>query len=108
MTDNRKTIVTAAIVGITGLGIGIASTAAANAGNDPEAPPSKQEVAALFDRWNASLATLDAEKVANEYASDAVLLPTVSNEPRTTRAAIVDYFAKDFLPKKPQGVITES
>ena len=37
-------------------------------------------IAALFDEWNAALATKDPETVANLYAHDAVLLPTVSNE----------------------------
>ena len=36
---------------------------------------------ALFDRWNESLRTLDADKVVANYAPDGVLLPTVSNTP---------------------------
>jgi uncharacterized protein (TIGR02246 family) len=46
-------------------------------------------------------------QVADCYGPDATLLPTVSNEVRTTRAGIVDYF-NAFLQKKPQGVINES
>ena len=65
---------------------------------------SEQEIAALFDRWNASLATLDPDKVVANYAPDAVLLPTVSNKPRTNPAEIRDYFVH-FLEKKPQGHI---
>jgi uncharacterized protein (TIGR02246 family) len=61
----------------------------------------------LFDGWNESLATLDPEQVADRYAPDAVLLPTVSNKGRTTRAEIVDYFVK-FLKSKPQGTILDS
>ena len=38
------------------------------------------------------------------YAPDAVLLPTVSNTPRTTHEAIRDDFVH-FLAKKPQGKI---
>jgi hypothetical protein len=34
---------------------------------------STQEIAALFDRWNAALATLDPDKVVALYAPDAVL-----------------------------------
>ena len=34
---------------------------------------SAQEIAALFDRWNASLATLDPDKVVALYAPEAVL-----------------------------------
>jgi hypothetical protein len=37
-------------------------------------------IASLFDDWNQALATKDPETVANLYAHDAVLLPTVSNE----------------------------
>ena len=65
---------------------------------------SAQEIAALFDRWNASLATLDPDKVTALYAPDAVLLPTVSNKPRTNHEEIRDYFVH-FLAKKPQGKI---
>jgi hypothetical protein len=41
---------------------------------------------------DSALAILDPEKVADRYAPDAVLLPIVSNEVRTYRAGIVDYF----------------
>ena len=68
------------------------------------APINQQEVAALFDRWNASLATHDADKVTANYAPDAVLLPTVSNQPRTNSAEIKDYFVH-FLERNPQGTI---
>ncbi|MCS6986027.1 MAG: SgcJ/EcaC family oxidoreductase [Sphingomonadaceae bacterium] len=67
---------------------------------------STAEVARLFDRWNASLATLDPKRVAANYAKGAVLLPTVSNLPRTTPALIEDYFVM-FLKQKPQGRIDE-
>ena len=30
------------------------------------------EIKALFDRWNAALATLDPEEVTEEYAHDAI------------------------------------
>jgi uncharacterized protein (TIGR02246 family) len=64
----------------------------------------KAQVEQLFDRWNASLKTGDPEKVADNYADDAILLPTVSNKPRLTRAERVDYFKK-FLKKEPVGAI---
>ncbi|MCC2274782.1 SgcJ/EcaC family oxidoreductase [Streptomyces sp. ET3-23] len=67
---------------------------------------SKGRIKALFDRWNAALATGDANRVADLYAPDAVLLPTVSSQIRTTRAARVDYF-KHFLESKPVGRIQE-
>ena len=40
------------------------------------------QITALFDRWNESLATHNPDKVAANYAPDAVL-PTLSNRPRT-------------------------
>ena len=65
---------------------------------------SAQEIAALFDRWNASLATLDPDKMAALYTPEAVLLPTLSNKPRTNHEEIRDYFVH-FIEKKPQGTI---
>lgn len=69
-------------------------------------PITEKEVRALFDKWNSALATLDSTKVAARYAKNAVLLPTVSDTPRTSAALIKDYFDA-FLLKKPQGKITE-
>lgn len=65
------------------------------------------DIKGQFDRWNAALATLDPNKVASLYAPDGVLLPTVSNKVRTTKAEIVDYFTT-FLKLKPQGVMNDS
>lgn len=62
------------------------------------------QIEALFDNWNNSLKTGDAKKVSENYVSDAVLLPTVSNKVRLTDAERVDYF-KHFLAKKPTGKI---
>ncbi|KOC90641.1 SgcJ/EcaC family oxidoreductase [Winslowiella iniecta] len=64
----------------------------------------QKQIEALFDRWNDSLQTGDAKKVAANYLSDAVLLPTVSNQVRLTDAERVDYF-EHFLQKKPFGKI---
>ncbi|WP_372391656.1 SgcJ/EcaC family oxidoreductase [Xanthomonas sp. NCPPB 3582] len=64
----------------------------------------EREVAALFDTWNAALASGDPEKVADLYAPDGVLLPTVSNEVRASREQIEKYFEM-FLTKKPKGVV---
>jgi uncharacterized protein (TIGR02246 family) len=67
----------------------------------------KEDVQKLFQRWNDALATLDSDTVAKRYAKNAVLLPTVSDTPRTDYASIKDYF-DSFLLKKPQGRIMES
>lgn len=64
----------------------------------------KAAVASLFDAWNLSLASLDPDVVAQRYWPDAVLLPTVSNTPRTSTAMIRDYFVH-FLEKRPRGRI---
>lgn len=61
-------------------------------------------VADLFRKWNLALATLDSSKVAALYWPNAVLLPTVSNVPRTDTALITDYF-DHFLKKSPRGTI---
>ncbi|MEN4535886.1 SgcJ/EcaC family oxidoreductase [Pantoea agglomerans] len=65
---------------------------------------SEQDVANLFDAWNDSLATGDATKVSELYVSDAVLLPTISNQVRLTDQERIDYF-KDFLKKGPRSKI---
>ncbi len=61
-------------------------------------------VAALFDDWNFALSSLDSSKVVQRYWPDAVLLPTVSNTPRTNAAMINDYF-EHFVAKRPRGRI---
>ena len=67
----------------------------------------EDEVKGLFNLWNDALATLDPKKVADRYAKDSVLLPTVSDVPRTDYAGKEDYFT-NFLQNKPQGEILES
>jgi uncharacterized protein (TIGR02246 family) len=61
-------------------------------------------VAALFDDWNFALSSLDASQVVQRYWPNAVLLPTVSNTPRTNAAMIDDYF-KHFVARRPRGRI---
>jgi uncharacterized protein (TIGR02246 family) len=68
------------------------------------APISEQQVASLFDGWNASLATGDPHKVVARYATQSILLPTVSNKPRLTPAEKEDYF-EHFLQNGPSGKI---
>ncbi|GIE77257.1 hypothetical protein Aph02nite_32070 [Actinoplanes philippinensis] len=68
---------------------------------------SEQQIRGLFTQWNRSLATLDPQRVADRYAPGGVLVPTVSDQVRTTRAGIVDYF-QHFLENRPQAVIIAS
>lgn len=70
------------------------------------APATHHLVEGLFDRWNNALGTLDPYRVAACYSDEAVLLPTVSNVPRTNRDEIADYF-KHFLKKKPVGKVLQ-
>ncbi len=69
-------------------------------------PATKQLAEQLFNKWNDALQTGSAKNVAALYAEDAILLPTVSNLPRTTPAEIEDYF-NHFLEKKPYGIIKD-
>lgn len=64
----------------------------------------KQEIAALFDRWNQSLATKNPANVVANYAPHSVLLATLSNKPRLTVDEKMDYF-KHFLMSHPSGQI---
>jgi uncharacterized protein (TIGR02246 family) len=65
-----------------------------------------RQIAGLFEQWNKSLATGSPDAVADNYAADAILLPTVSNRVRHSREEIKDYFAH-FLEKKPKGSVLE-
>jgi uncharacterized protein (TIGR02246 family) len=96
--SRRAAVVTATAV----VALGTVGTVGATAGPRHEAGPTKAQIAGLFDNWNRALKTGDSEKVADLYAKDAVLLPTVSNKVRTNHAEIVDYF-DHFLQSKPVG-----
>jgi uncharacterized protein (TIGR02246 family) len=65
---------------------------------------SEHKIAALFDRWNASLQTGDPHKVVANYAEDSILLPTLSNQPRLTPSEKEEYF-EHFLADEPSGRI---
>lgn len=66
-----------------------------------------EEIRPLFEEWNASLQTGSPEKVADLYDSNAILLPTVSNQVRHNREEVIDYF-DHFLAKGPVGKIDEA
>jgi len=66
----------------------------------------ENEVRGLFELWNSAL-ELDSDAVAKRYAKSGVLLPTVSDVPRSDYDGIKDYFDK-FLINKPKGTILES
>ena len=64
----------------------------------------KEEIAALAERWSGALAAGNPDSVANLYAEDAVLLPMSSRESRMGRQEIRSYFA-EYLRRHPQGLI---
>jgi uncharacterized protein (TIGR02246 family) len=68
--------------------------------------PTPDEIARLFDAWDAALATGDADAVVALYARDAVLLPTFSDRVRTTEEGRRDYFA-GFLRRRPRARIVQ-
>ncbi|EOZ9377249.1 SgcJ/EcaC family oxidoreductase [Enterobacter cloacae complex sp. ECC445] len=92
------------MIGIIGSLMLISGTAGAATSTATCVKTDNAAIEALFDRWNASLKTGDPQKVAENYLSDAVLLPTVSNQVRLTDAEREDYF-KHFLEKNPVGHI---
>ena len=103
----RKRLVgAAALAGVAALTVGCSSAPAQSTAN-ADVKPTVEQIKALFADWNAALATGDPQKVADRYAPNAVLLPTVSNQVRSTRAEIVDYF-EHFLKNKPSGTILDS
>lgn len=63
-----------------------------------------QEIAALFDRWNSSLKTINPSKVNANYTDNAILLTALSNKPKVNSAERIEYF-KDFLSQHPYGKI---
>lgn len=71
------------------------------------APVTQAAVEQQFDAFNAAWATGNPDTVTALFTPDAVLLPTVSNTPRTTPAGIRDYFVK-FLKGAPVGQIDTS
>ena len=58
----------------------------------PPSQISEGQVRALFYLWNDALATGDSRIVAKRYSSEPLLLPTVSDTPRTDYDSIKSYF----------------
>lgn len=66
-----------------------------------------QQVEGLFTSFNDAWQTKNPATVAALFDDDAVLLPTVSNTPRTDPAGVEDYFVK-FLKSSPVSRIDTS
>lgn len=71
-----------------------------------KADVTEDEIRHLFNLWNEALATGEPSLVAKRYSKNAVLLPTVSDEPRMDAKGIEDYFV-NFLKNEPQGEIKQ-
>ncbi|KAL7539471.1 hypothetical protein ACHAWF_006412, partial [Thalassiosira exigua] len=69
-------------------------------------PAAALQVRNLFNLWNDALLTGDPDAVAKRYSREGVLLPTLSDVPRSDYEGIKDYFVH-FLEKKPLGKILE-
>ena len=67
----------------------------------------KNKILSLFEEWNNALQTGDPSKVTKLYATNAILLPTVSNLVRHSHQEIEDYVVH-FLAKGPVGLIDEA
>lgn len=65
-----------------------------------------QDITALFDKWNQALQSGDPKTVTALYATDAILLPTISNQVRHNHEEIEDYFVT-FLANDPVGTMVE-
>lgn len=59
-----------------------------------------------FEKWNQSLATGEADVVADMYSDDATFLPTVSGDFKRGKKGAAEYFVH-FLEKNPTGSIVE-
>lgn len=70
--------------------------------------PAKALIAHQFQVWNAALQSGEPDKVAALYCEPGgILIPTISNVVRTTRAGITGYF-KYFLALRPRGKIDKA
>ena len=85
----------------------VTAEARVSAGASTCARTTPTAVEGLFGQFNAAWATKNPDTVTALFARDAVLLPTLSNIPRTDHAAIRDYFV-GFLKKSPVGTINTS
>jgi uncharacterized protein (TIGR02246 family) len=92
-------------------GVLVAAPAAAHSDvpgkNQRCAPVTTAAVERQFDQFNQAWSTKNPDRVAALFAPDAVLLATVSNQPRTTPGAVRDYFVS-FLKASPVGRIDTS
>lgn len=87
--------------------VGLALAMPTNARPTQCAPISESQIKREFERFNAAWATKNPDTVAALFTPSAVLLPTLSDEERTTPAGIRKYFVY-FLKNSPVGRIDSS
>lgn len=63
-----------------------------------------EQVESLFEKWETSIRSGNAEKVLNNYTKDSILIPTLSNNIRNSDESIKSYFV-DFLKKNPSAKV---
>ena len=68
-------------------------------------PPTKAEIEKVFEGWNAAIQN-DAEKTADRYHDDAVLLSTLKDEPYKGKKNIKKYF-EEFVKRQPIAKVTD-
>lgn len=67
-----------------------------------------QDVTELLNRWRSALVSGCAKTVANLYAKNAILLPTVSNQVRRTPEEIEDYFVQLLVVKASADLVEQN
>jgi len=87
--------------------LALAATATPLAAQTPSAPAVREaEIAANFETWKAALATKNPKIVAQLFAPNAILEPTLSNQIRHTPEGVEAYFV-NFLKLSPKPTIHE-
>lgn len=64
----------------------------------------EEQVVSFFNQWNEAVKAKNLDAVVANYADNAVLLPTLSNIPRTNHAELRAYFTQ-FFKKNPSATI---
>ena len=106
-TINSKRALMLAAGAVSLFAVGAVSPSSATSRSMQCVPASKGIIEAQFKHFNDSWQTHDPDKVTALFSADAVLLPTVSNRPRTTHLEIRDYF-DHFLLSRPVAKIDTS
>lgn len=98
------------LIGLPGMAAGLSPATVAPAVRAPDprfcAAVAPELVDSLFQQWADLVNAGDPEAVADLYAADALLLPTLSARTRHSHGAIADYFS-GFATRHPQAQVVE-